>query len=272
MSNKFLRAVGLFAAFAAGQEVYAADLGVKAPVFNAPPTWTGFYIGANVGGMWSQTNNNGWAPGCSTDPASFQCFGEFPITGNMAGKGVSTGAHFGYNWQFVPSYVLGIEGDWSWTNTKSSMSQTWISTDPVAHPGGLRPGAATNLSSQEDWISTVRARFGYVLTPSTMVYATGGAAWAQVNNSALAHNEASSFVSSASTTRLVPGWVVGAGVEVALGSNWSLRGEYLHYDLKTAGSAGNDISFQGNPIGFVSNYTWGDTTIESVRGGLSYKF
>jgi outer membrane immunogenic protein len=265
---------GIFSALVFAVAANAGDLG--APAYggfkDTPALWTGFYIGANAGGTWSQTNNNGWAPGCSTDPLNFQCFGEFPITGNMAGKGASTGVHFGYNRQFLSSYVLGVEGDLSWTDTKSSLSKTWISTDPVAHPGGLRPGAATSLSSQEDWISTVRARFGYVLTPSTMVYATGGAAWAQVNNSALAHNETSSFVSSASTTRVAPGWVAGGGVEVALGSNWSLRGEYLHYDLKTSDSPANNISFQGNPILFRSTYTWGNTTIESVRGGLSYKF
>ena len=62
----------------------AADV---APYYRAPPVvmapyynWNGFYIGANVGGAWSN-NDALWSP-----LPSSAAFGEFPIAGNTGGS------------------------------------------------------------------------------------------------------------------------------------------------------------------------------------------
>lgn len=74
----------------------AADLG---PVNVAPPvafTWTGVYLGANVGGAWSTIQDNGFGGGNAS--------------------GVIGGVSIGYNWQLAPFWVVGIEGDSSWAD------------------------------------------------------------------------------------------------------------------------------------------------------------
>jgi len=80
----------------------AADMGAPAPVYTKAPimapmfSWTGFYIGANVGGAW----------GNSSDTNAF--FAPLTSTGNYSTSG--GGGQAGYNWQFG-SWVLGIETD-----------------------------------------------------------------------------------------------------------------------------------------------------------------
>ena len=109
-------------------------------------------------------------------------FGEFPIIGALQKDGEFVGGvHVGYNWQFAPTWVAGIEGDWSWTDAKASFTQAWINIVV-----GVRPGSLASLSLKEDWLSTVRARIGYLVTPAALVYFTGGAAWGEFDYAASA--------------------------------------------------------------------------------------
>ena len=102
----------------------AADLPVKAPVA-APITpvysWTGFYVGGHVGALWQRSNGR-WDP--LPDELTF---GEFTITGDLKDTAFVGGLHAGYNWQVSPSWVVGIEADWSWTNAEGSFTQPWTS-------------------------------------------------------------------------------------------------------------------------------------------------
>ena len=85
---------------AASSTALAADLEVAAyvpQVYN----WNGFYVGANVGAAWAR--------GILTDNASVAS-----VTRNNSG--VSAGGTFGYNWQFAPNWVLGIEGTFDGTS------------------------------------------------------------------------------------------------------------------------------------------------------------
>src|SRR6266508_294767 len=61
------------------------------------------------------------------------------------------------------------------------------------------------------------------------------------------------------------GWVVGAGIEVALAANWSLKGEYLHVDL---GTITNSITGAG-PFTTTLDSRVRD---EIVRVGVNYRF
>jgi outer membrane immunogenic protein len=82
--------------------VFAADLSPRAPppVFVPPPfTWTGFYVGAEVGYAWGQDNINGY-------PYDYRAWG---LT-SVDSVGVLGGAHIGYNYQ-VNQFLYGIEGD-----------------------------------------------------------------------------------------------------------------------------------------------------------------
>jgi outer membrane immunogenic protein len=102
----------------------AADMAVKArpaPVAVAVWNWTGFYLGANVGGAWTDHESFTGA-----DP--FNTFGLaggpfVPATTTGSGSGVVGGIHGGYNWQLAPQFLLGIEADISGADVKFSTRQ-----------------------------------------------------------------------------------------------------------------------------------------------------
>src|SRR5205823_8442561 len=108
--KKLLLVTAAIAALGAQLPASAADLVYRppspypnAPYPNAPAyaapiyCWTGFYIGAHVGGAFSSDNNfNGLA------------------TGNNGNSRVLGGFQAGADWQFNPNWVVGLEGQYSW--------------------------------------------------------------------------------------------------------------------------------------------------------------
>jgi outer membrane immunogenic protein len=111
---------------------------------------------------------------------SSAAFGAFPAAGNTGGSSAIGGFQVGYNWQFAPTWVAGIEGDWSWANAGSSFNQPW-----VVNPGGAAvSGSFTSMSSTLDWVSSLRARLGYLVLPNLMAYGTAGGAWGGVDYAA----------------------------------------------------------------------------------------
>jgi len=249
-----------------GTSAYAADL-APVPMYKAPPpmimapqTWTGFYIGADVGGLWSRSDAS-WDP--LPSPAAF---GANATAGGTGGSSFVGGVHVGYNYQLTPSWVIGLEGDWSWTHADGSNTQLWTVPGTGAPFGG---GAATTLSSSLDWLASVRGRVGYLITPTLMAYGTGGAAWGRVHDSATASDPASGYVASTSLSTTGDGFVVGGGLEWALTPHWSVRGEYLYYHLYTGESA---VAAAAGFPGFPSGFNFSNTNVSVARGGLSYKF
>jgi len=101
-----------------GAPALAADMAVKAPPpAPAPevPSWTGFYIGIDAGGAW-WSEKESWIPTPTgiIDPANL---------GSTHQVGAVGGFLAGYNWQFSPAWVVGIEGDFNW----ASLSTTTMS-------------------------------------------------------------------------------------------------------------------------------------------------
>lgn len=105
------------------------------------------------------------------------------------------GLQAGYNFQFGSPFVLGIETDFAFTG----MSAGYY---------GL------------DYLGTVRARLGYSFD-RILVYGTGG----------FAYGQGSADFFGLSSTANQTGWTLGAGAEVAVDRNWSMRAEYLYVDL-----------------------------------------
>ena len=174
----------------------AADMSVpqtKAPAYVAPPifvySWTGLYIGGQLGGAWSSAN---W-----TDPVSG--LGDNPTASAFMG-----GGQIGYNYQTGP-WVLGIEADITGTNLSAS------NTD----------AAGFTHSTNTFWTSTVTGRLGYAWN-RVLVYGKGGVAFANEGNTVTGPIGAS--ISTGASTQT--GWTAGGGIEYALDRNWSVRGEY----------------------------------------------
>jgi opacity protein-like surface antigen len=186
----------------------AADLG--APYVKAPATvynWTGFYIGGNIGG--------GMASSHFDDPC-FYCSSATPTSGFFTG-----GAQVGYNYQ-LGAGLVGIEAD---VNGNSGFKDSVL--------GGQLP-SALSIAAKADVSGSIRARAGLVVG-NVMAYVTGGAAWADVKQTGI---DRFNFVdlprageptgTTANRSGILWGSVIGAGVEFAMGSNWSVGGEFLH--------------------------------------------
>jgi outer membrane immunogenic protein len=105
-----------------------AALAGVAPV--PPPvaaSWTGLYIGVHAGAAWQD-----FTSGSIDDPNALLASG--PRTGGSALGGVG-GLQAGYNWQFAPAWVVGVEGDISWTSLADQRGGA-----PALGPNGLPAG------------------------------------------------------------------------------------------------------------------------------------
>jgi outer membrane immunogenic protein len=162
----------------------------------APPSWTGFYIGAGVGAgaMMHEIN-------VRDDVGSLLHFD------GVGGDGVFGTAIVGWDWQVSPSTVAGLFVDYDFSD---------ISTDASALDRAVRAG----IDHDHSW--SVGGRIGLLSSPSTLWYATGGYTEARFDSFARLDD-----VASISDDRTFQGYFVGGGVDTRLAaSNWFLRLEY----------------------------------------------
>jgi outer membrane immunogenic protein len=180
-----------------------ADLAPVAP----PPafTWTGFYLGGQVGYGWGEDSSNVWLSG----PLGAL---KFPATSGSAStqtQGVIGGVHLGYNWQ-LNQFVLGLEGRADGTSINKF-------TQPVA-------SLAYNVSTSSPIQGSLVGRVGYAFD-RTLFYVIGGGGYGWIHNKYTILNSEGDF----STTRSF--WTVGGGIEYAISDNWLVRAEYRHSDF-----------------------------------------
>ncbi len=244
----------------------AADLpSRKAPPAYIPPppplTWNGFYAGLNIGGGW-QANSGSNLTSAYWDPTF--AFGSTPVVGgpqnlfflpnnNQSGTagGVIGGLQLGYNFQFNPSIVVGVETDFDGSSL-SGQSPSNYAFYPSPYAGGqsLIPVAAINGGNLSlDYIGTVRGRAGWLFTPTLLVYGTAGFAYGGVS----AWNQ----------TNIRTGWTAGGGVEWMFAPNWSAKVEYLYADLQSGGITGT--------FGYNYGYHF-HPELNIVRAGVNYHF
>ncbi len=225
----------------------AADL---APFFRAPAPipgsgWTGFYVGATLGGGWSDdkvaetataTICNPVLPGCAGGPAySTALAAAIPGTFSTGNGGFVAGGEFGYNWQ-VGAFVLGMEADISGSTISSGSLASGASG--VAGIPGNTVGIAASANSKVDYLGTVRARAGYLVLPSLLAYATAGLAYGGASSNTTLTEQVTGACAcgaspsvAASTSAPRAGWTAGGGLEYMFAPNWTVKAEYLYYDL-----------------------------------------
>jgi outer membrane immunogenic protein len=261
----------------------AADLAVKAPPL-APvvASWTGFYIGASLGGRWADTTGNEIGVTINGNPQPCPVGVPCVLSDQLRGAGFRVGGYLGYNWQVAPVWVIGLEADGAWadqTTTHLGMGLPGaINGFLVAGPGNPPNGPADSFSVATKWDASARVRAGYLVTPSTLLYVTGGAAWLNFRStSSCALAPAGSCTPTVSplsitneTTKL--GWTIGGGGEVRVSSNWFLRGEYRYADFGTTTYTNTTVN--SLPFG---QFVYLDTYSLHVRThtglvGISYKF
>jgi outer membrane immunogenic protein len=226
MKTPLVGVVGLLV-IVSGSAAYGADRSVP-PTYKAPPAvvadpWNGFYVGLNGGG--------GVARNRTTDTTVLPIFGVFGADSfNHTPVGAVFGGQIGWNWHAAPSLVLGLEADWQWSNQKETVCVS------ACLPALGFVGLLSALDEQSvKSFGTVRGRIGWIAPNGALLYATGGAAWARVDETVTLVGTPDLFTvgttSGASFSHDKTGWTVGAGVETPLWSNWSVKAEYLYVNL-----------------------------------------
>jgi outer membrane immunogenic protein len=267
MKKLFPIAIALIAVAAIGA-AHAADLpNVKGPPAFAPPpppvfSWTGFYVGANVGYGWGESTG-------SLDPNFPNLFGAatavaggfIPSRLGVRPQGVIGGGQIGFNWQNGP-WVLGVETDMQGSGIENS--------NTIAFSGPVFVPSTTTASDRLDWFGTARARAGWLALPNLLLYGTGGVAYGYTHdNYSLIGTPptAGDLLGSAGGVRA--GWAAGAGVEWKITPNISIKAEYLHVDL------GSTTVHTTDPLGTFPG-TFFDyhfhTEDDIARVGVNYQF
>lgn len=248
-----------------GTEMYSGKekTVVPAPLPECDFSWTGFYFGGNAGYGWGHADTD-FDP--RPDAATF--FFLEPTTLNPDPSGFIGGGQLGYNWQWK-WLVLGAETDFQGTDIEGDDKRF----DFVDITGaGNGPDSFLAAHERIQWLGTVRGRVGIAPICRLLIYGTGGLAYGNVDYSANTNfgNGFATYPVDFSETKT--GWTAGGGIEYALTHHWTVRAEYLHYDLGHESRTQNQL-IGGVPQGppFFVHYNF-ETSGEIVRGGFNFKF
>jgi len=225
----------------------AADLpAVKSPVLKAPAalwSWSGLYIGGHIGASLSITD--------IAVPLGAPIYGD-----NVRSPGFIGGGQIGFNHQ-LGSVVLGVEADVSGVSSDGTNTCFAVSGDSISSTCRVRA----------DLYTTLTGRIGYAVDRS-LFYVKGGAAWTRGTVDMFVNNNPNGVFTS-SNSFVTPGWTVGAGVEYALASAWSVK---LEYDY--LGFRGQDVAtpyVPGNPFGSNAPTTTISQHVHQIKLGLNYR-
>jgi outer membrane immunogenic protein len=235
----------------------------------APPecdyTWTGFYFGGNAGYGWGSADTH-FDP--LPDAATFVDLA--PQTLNPDPSGFIGGGQVGYNWQWNKWLVLGVETDFQGSDIEGSHRRSpFLDFDgDIANDD---PNVFLEAHERMQWFGTARGRIGFAPLCRLLVYATGGLAYGNVDYSAQTNFD-NGFTYSTKFSETNVGWTVGGGLEYAISHHWSVKAEYLYYDLgnQSRTEPQLDDGVRTGSIFFVRNNF--ETTGNIVRGGLNFKF
>jgi outer membrane immunogenic protein len=236
--------------FALTASAFAADLPYnKAPPYippPPPPLWTGFYVGVNAGGTFGGDNTvyiSGAPLFAAPTFINESAVGALLATSSTSinNGGFIGGGQVGYNYQFNPSIVVGLEADIQGVAGSSSTANSVGFSGVPAFLSETAVGGVT-VTKSLDYLGTVRGRLGWLVTPVWLIYGTGGLAYGGVNSStSIVQSNSGIFVGDVTASSFGTGtfsdthvgWTVGGGVEWLFLPNWSAKVEYLYYDLGT---------------------------------------
>lgn len=204
---------------------FAADAVVEAEIVPVL-VWTGGYVGLQAGYSWGDTD---------------QVFGNGDNTHPDA-DGWLGGIYVGYNYQFANNVVVGVDGDFAWSDADGES----LNYDPS---GG--PFPPSNIAYADvDWTGAVRARLGYAVD-RFLPYVAGGFAFTKAT-----WRDTSSGAEYDRVDETYTGWTLGGGVEYAFTDNIIGRAEYRYSDFGEESDNDSTVELKAN----------------DVRFGIAYKF
>lgn len=192
--------------------------------------FTGTYLGADIG--------------YGSGDANSERFGVIggPLVSTQADAeidGFLLGAHLGHNWHLGPQWILGVEGEWRYAGLEGD--------------DGGSGGDINELST--NWDASLTAHLGLVVSPSAMIYLTGGFTWLDADSNVL-----NAPIETVSET--FGGWTLGGGIEFSLGAMTTARVQYRYADY--------DEEVLTFPINLYDMET--GPTINEITAGVSWYF
>ncbi len=207
---------------------FAADLGIPSapPQLVIPPfTWTSCYAGVHAGGGWGKKDLTDTV-GIFSDPAvAGYSSASVDVSGYMLG------GQIGCDYQFAPTWVVGIEGSASGGNISKTTDFAVPSLSDTA-----------SFRSTTDFLASITGRIGYAWD-RWLVYGKGGVAL--VGDRYHADDLNGIYFFDATENRI--GWTAGAGVEWAFTPEWSVKLEYDYYGFGTRSLSFTDTTILGGP-------------------------
>lgn len=215
----------------AGVVVAVALMSVSGSASAQNPNLQTFFLGGQVGYSWDDVDVTAAVPGVLGASGNF---------GSAIG-----GVHGGYNFYQQDGIVVGIIGDFNWLNADTGTATTEAVMTCAEESFDYEDGCdVTNVQRQfsleVEWKASIRSKVATFVTPTTLLYATAGIAFAGVEASA-SITPPGLFASDSAT---LVGFVVGGGGEMLIAPNISLFAQVLYYsfgdeDLNLAGGTVN---------------------------------
>ena len=191
--------------------------------------WSGLYVGVQAGGSWfdgTLSESGDFNTGVSLDDSS-------RLLGGFIGIQTQQG-----------NLVFGAEADVGFFDLADRADFT-----------GFRNATVTE---EADWFASIRGRAGITSGPF-LIYGTGGIGFLNQN---LVYK---SGFETLRQDKILTGWTLGAGMELAFGDGWSARAEYLHADFQST-------SVTGTGLTSTTTTSTVDPSLDMVRIGLVKRF
>lgn len=250
MNMKWLITASAFA-FVSVSAAQAADVIVPpsptpvAPVIVAPTfSWTGFYIGGQIGGFSGKTKMDILANGQ-----------KIPVDKDYLPKlsGFMGGLYAGSNIDLGNGLILGVDTDIMWSNkddTKTGKTYV-IAQGHINYINKMLKDASINIGEnalkagskrthsftfKEKWAGATRVRIGFA-AERIMPYVAGGIAYTQLQDTAsisITEKDSDKVIASGTLsdeTKTLVGYTLGAGVDLAMTNNIVVRAEYRYSDF-----------------------------------------
>jgi len=248
--SSFIAAATLVAGLS---QASAADLPRKAPPAPMPPpvTWTGCYVGVNVGG----------------ERGRFEVDGPFGGSGSRNGDwGFAGGGQIGCDYQFAGSgFVIGFRN--MFDGTTNHRDRTFAFTTAT--------GTATGTADFHNrWFDALTGRIGYSWASPYLLYFQGGAVWSRIERDITVITSIPAVVpvtavTTGSFSDTKTGWTIGLGGEYRFAPNWSVFLEGNYYDFGSR----DRVIFTPAATACAAGCSFsGKTTAVSILAGVNYRF
>ncbi len=188
-------------------------------------------------------------------------------SGSISASGGLVGVQGGWNLRLTSDAIVGIEADVGYGGLRGGRSSSGV----IA---GYNAPYSVSQHYATDWQAALRARAGYLVTPSTLLFVEAGPAVSRMRYGG-SFNDFVPIVNygeyeAASATEWKLGLTLGGGVEYMVTSNLSLRAEYLYTRFPSVKMMGTSNPLFPNPVPATVAHSSGALNQNSFRFGVNY--